>query len=546
MSAARPLLLARDHLLLAAISLAVLLPGIFRTPLTDRDEGWYAEVSREMLVGGDWVVPHYLGEPWLAKPPLLYWCIAGLFSVFGPHAGAARLVSVLAMSAAVQLLGTLGAALLGRRAGLLAAVAFSTAGLPVIVGKLALTDALLLLCVLGASLALWRVATDCTCPRAPLLLWVWIGLGVLAKGPAVLVFVGAWAFALLTAKDTRGWIHCRWLYLTAPVGVLIAAPWYVLTALSAGEVLRSQLLGFEILSRFTHTPHGHGGPPGYHLVVALAGWLPWSALLPGAVFAAIGAARRDATLRRLVLWWALPWLLLELIASKLPHYTLPAYVPLALLFGQLWDAGTRRTIRADEWRVLGLWAGANGGLGMLIALLGGVWLQGAAQVGAGVAGIGLLLAAAGAWLLLKRRRLIEAFAVTAGGAVCAQAAIGALVLPSLPMLRLSSDIAATARTAQAAQVAELADEQPSIVVSGFDEPSLFFYLAQPVELTTAGGLRAALGAQPKILIASERALTGAGLDVLTLDPRWRVVQGFNYVTGKRVSVWIGPVEATQN
>ena len=100
-------LTGRDRLLLAILSLALLLPGTFGVSLTDRDEGWYGQVSREMLTSGDWLTPRYLGAPWLAKPPLLYWCAAGSFAVFGVEAWAGRLVSVLAMVGVVQLLGAL-------------------------------------------------------------------------------------------------------------------------------------------------------------------------------------------------------------------------------------------------------------------------------------------------------------------------------------------------------------------------------------------------------------------------------------------------------
>ena len=60
-----------DRILLLALSLVLLLPGTW-VSLTDRDEGYYGQVCREMLAGGDWLVPQYLGQPWLFKPPLLY------------------------------------------------------------------------------------------------------------------------------------------------------------------------------------------------------------------------------------------------------------------------------------------------------------------------------------------------------------------------------------------------------------------------------------------------------------------------------------------
>ena len=57
----------RDCVVLAAFSLVLLLPGTFGVSLADRDEGWCAQVCREMLNRGDWLVPTYLGEPWLAR-----------------------------------------------------------------------------------------------------------------------------------------------------------------------------------------------------------------------------------------------------------------------------------------------------------------------------------------------------------------------------------------------------------------------------------------------------------------------------------------------
>ena len=39
-----------------------------------------AEVSREMVASGNWVVPHLNGEPFVTKPPLYYWAAAAAFT----------------------------------------------------------------------------------------------------------------------------------------------------------------------------------------------------------------------------------------------------------------------------------------------------------------------------------------------------------------------------------------------------------------------------------------------------------------------------------
>ena len=65
--------------------------------LLEPDEGRYAQIPREMLARGDWVVPHLQGQPYLDKPPLLYWLVMLSYSVFGVSEAAARLVPALAV-----------------------------------------------------------------------------------------------------------------------------------------------------------------------------------------------------------------------------------------------------------------------------------------------------------------------------------------------------------------------------------------------------------------------------------------------------------------
>src|SRR5882724_2444197 len=59
-------------------------------PLFNPDEGRYAEIPREMLAGGDWVIPHLNGLAYIEKPPLQYWATAAALAVFGHGEFAAR------------------------------------------------------------------------------------------------------------------------------------------------------------------------------------------------------------------------------------------------------------------------------------------------------------------------------------------------------------------------------------------------------------------------------------------------------------------------
>src|SRR5262245_60052103 len=65
-------------------------------PLLDPDEGRNAEVGREMAVGGDLVVPHLGGMPYLDKPVGLFWAEALAIRLLGPTPLAARLPAIVA------------------------------------------------------------------------------------------------------------------------------------------------------------------------------------------------------------------------------------------------------------------------------------------------------------------------------------------------------------------------------------------------------------------------------------------------------------------
>src|SRR5579871_5133208 len=89
-----------------ALLLLVVLPGLLLYPclsfhLFEPDEGRYAEIPREMLQRGEWVVPYLQQEPYLDKPPLLYWLVMLSYRLFGVSAASARLVPALAVHGCV-------------------------------------------------------------------------------------------------------------------------------------------------------------------------------------------------------------------------------------------------------------------------------------------------------------------------------------------------------------------------------------------------------------------------------------------------------------
>jgi 4-amino-4-deoxy-L-arabinose transferase-like glycosyltransferase len=341
-AAERPSFLSGRALLLLLVLPAVLLYPCLAFPLFEPDEGRYAEIPREMLQRGEWVVPYLQGEPYLDKPPLFYWLVMLSYRAFGAHDWAARLVPALAVHGCVLLTYLLGRRGLGGRAALwgagLLAVAPAFAGM----GRLLLLDGLLTFWTTLALLALFEAL------RGERLRWGWwllsaaaCGLGVLTKGPVALLLLAppAWAYRRLAGSPWR--VGRRALAVFLGVVLAVALPWFVAVCVRLPD-FASYFLWHHNVVRFLH-PFDHVQPVWFYAPVLLFGLLPGTLLLlPFLRFLLSGdealARRRTPALGFLLLAGGWCVLFFSASGSKLPTYVLPAFPPLALAFGQFLTA----------------------------------------------------------------------------------------------------------------------------------------------------------------------------------------------------------------
>src|SRR4051812_48594567 len=170
---------------LPSLLLLIVLPALLLYPtlsfrLLEPDEGRYAQIPKEMLARGDWVVPHLQGQPYLDKPPLLYWLVMLSYQAFGVSEGAARLVPALATHLTILAVYLLGRRSLGERSafwgGLLLMVAPGFTGM----GRLLIMDGLLTLWIILTLLATFEAI------RTDRLLLGWWYVGAVAAGRGVL------------------------------------------------------------------------------------------------------------------------------------------------------------------------------------------------------------------------------------------------------------------------------------------------------------------------------------------------------------------------
>lgn len=537
-------------IVLLIVAAVVFLPGQRTVPPVDRDESRYAQATTQMLETGDFIDIRLQDSPRHHQPAGIYWLQAASVSLLSDVDArtiwAHRVPSYLAAIGAVLLTGVLGARLFGRNTGFLGALLLASTVLLGVEARLAKTDAVLLLTIMAALLALHR-AYDVRQGRAPpgwgwaILFWVAIGVGAMIKGPLTAVVVGLTA-ALLCVFERR----TRWLLALKPlaglaIALVIALPWYVIIYFeSSGEFFQASA-GTNLLGKVFTGQQSHGFPPGYYLLMANVTFWPASlALVLGLPW--IWRHRREPAVRFCLAWIIPTWVMFELVATKLPHYVLPTYPALALLTAAALGAvGTAyrtagRWQRALFWPFLVLWTavGLVFAVGPFLLVLGlnahfswsglPVMLAGLVVVGLMVHG---LLRAAPARVLRFAPALI--FATLWMNAE--------VVLPQADAIWISRRVAETAR-----ELAPCPDYR--VMTAPLDLESAVFLTRTDTVLEhpdrIAAALREATGCAVVFLEPEEEAAVRellADTDI-ALQPTDRRITGFNFSNGDWVDLGV--------
>jgi 4-amino-4-deoxy-L-arabinose transferase-like glycosyltransferase len=406
-----------EVVLLAACCGFLFFYGLGSFGLVGADEPRYAQVAREMLARHDWVTPVLYGQPWLEKPILYYWRAMVAFSVFGINDSAARLPS--ATFAALMAVFTYFWAWKFRPSARLdAALMMVSSALVIGFARAASTD-MSLAAPFTIGMLSW-FGWYKTRHRAWLaVFYVFIALGMLAKGPVAPVLAGAIivAFAFMVRERMlilqTLWVPGVLLFL------LVALPWYIAVQIRNPQFLHVFIFEHN-LARFGTNMFRHKQPFWYYLPVLLLGVAPWTVFVVTGIVDAVKRMRKtitddDGFATFLVIWTALPILFFSISQSKLPGYILPS-IPPALILGadyltRRWESGERIAFWMIALHVA------------LVSVLIAVLFLAPAQLVRAAAPVQAIMLAAGA------------------GTVCFIAIAVAVLLRGYPMLRLATVVA---------------------------------------------------------------------------------------------------------
>jgi len=310
-------------------------------PMIIPDEFRYAEIPREMLETGDWVVPHLDGLRYFEKPVLGYWLNAAGIAMFGENAFAIRFFSAVAAGISAVILFFLARKYAdGYRTGIFVVVVFLTCSEVFSIGTISVLDSMFSM-FLTATMALFFFAHMEKVPRKRVWLLVLsgisCGLAFLTKGFLAFAIPAVTVIPFLIWQR-RAKEMFRFLWVPVVTAILVALPW-CLMIYAREKGFWHYFFWTEHIHRLVSGENGqHAERYWFFIPCILGGAFPWTFLLPAAISGLRGTRFKDPLFRYAICWLLLPFLLLSASSGKLITYILPCFPPLAIIMGMaLWQ-----------------------------------------------------------------------------------------------------------------------------------------------------------------------------------------------------------------
>ncbi len=472
--------------------------GLGNGKLWDRDETTYAEVVREMMQTGDWVVPMYGGELLAHKPVLPYWAMIVGGWLFGMSEFGMRFFSAISGLACVLVVFALGRRMYGPKTGFLAGLILLSSLFFLVVCRSALMDAHLTLFVTCALWGFWEALRN----PDDSLLWMLFcgaatGLAVLAKGPLGLLIVGMAGFFTLAGARKFHLVPKLHPLPALTIFLLVASSWYVAITWKTGWDFLRDFIIRENLEKVFRPTLGHGGPIWYYLPVLLLAFLPWSMFLPWALGSIWKREWKEKAF--LLSWTVAPFVFFSLLSTKLPHYILPIFPALALITARALGGAGDEKANVPAYIPYGLC-----GLGIVLLAGGGVvgWVVEPALVGWRLPLVLSPLCLGWAIAVHRSKQYFRAWPYLVGSMLLFILLAAHVMVPHLDRFRVIHQAAAYA--ARWARENAQQGRQPRILAHRYREPGMLFYARQDIPKVSDDELNEALMLPGPVLVIARK------------------------------------------
>lgn len=332
------ILTRRPALLFAGLGALFFLPGLGAVHLFDWDEINFAEAAREMILLDDYLRVHVRFLPFWEKPPLFFWLQVFAMKSIGIGEYAARLPNAICGILTLGILVRIGTTLYNVRFGIFWALCYLGSVLPHLYFKSGIIDPWFNLFIfLGLYffiLGYWKKKKS----EAIILTqssWLYtlfggfiLGLAILTKGPVAALIVGLVGLVYLVSQRFRLFIPPSQAICYGLMALIPFVTWLGIETWQNGSWFIKTFTEYQIRLMGTQDA-GHGGFPGYHIVVLLIGCFPASIFALKSMWGKLYQKECQADFRFWMqsLFWVV-LILFSIVQSKIVHYSSLCYFPL--------------------------------------------------------------------------------------------------------------------------------------------------------------------------------------------------------------------------
>lgn len=312
------------------------------------DETRYAQISREMINSGDWIVPRLNNLRYFEKPIMGYWFNSLSMLIFGENNFGIRFASALSAGLTALVIFFLCKKQVGDKGGFMAALIYLLCAEIYMVGTFSVLDSMLTLTLTMSAAFFFFAFHSQSMKKRYMFLALFgtsVGCSFLIKGFLAFVVAGMtagfyllWEFSKnrfeLWKKHSPGHNikHAILQFLTILVPLLIIIlPWSIMIHLKEPDYWRYFVME-EHVKRFMSKHAQHVKPFFFYVPVLLIGMLPWTLLLPLPISKWRSYKLNTPLIKYTFIWSLLPFLFFSTSKGKLATYMLPVIPPLTILF----------------------------------------------------------------------------------------------------------------------------------------------------------------------------------------------------------------------
>ncbi|EOQ87819.1 dolichyl-phosphate-mannose-protein mannosyltransferase [Leptospira yanagawae serovar Saopaulo str. Sao Paulo = ATCC 700523] len=325
------------------------------SPLIDQDEAAYAGFARNMAESKDYLKMEFPYSEPHRKPPLQFWITSAFFEMFGTNEFVLRIFPALCILGTSLLTYHLAHIMFNSRTALYAFSILSFSLYFPLNGKIALVDSSLVFFGMIGFVCLYHLIQSGKWIYV-FIFWSSVSLGLLIKGPPILIFLCGTCFVLLFFSKVRPLIWKLHPWFGLPLAILPIFYWgYESWQRDDGALIR-WMIDWYILRRATNPVFGQSGPPGTYLVLFFITLFPWTRVylsflkemfwrfishlnakeMKDTIFSSFrnGILLPLSPRSFLMVGLIFSWVFYEFISSKLPSYPLSAYPILSILLAE--------------------------------------------------------------------------------------------------------------------------------------------------------------------------------------------------------------------